>query len=180
MSRPAISCGATPAPASEQTRRPLGFLAWIATYKLIKAILAIGGAFLVLYLRRNSIPDVIRRSASGIGLDPDGALTRRVAHFLLQFDPAVLRSAVWILVGYAVLYCVEAVGLLMEKLWAEWLTIVQTSLLIPFEIQHLIRRPTPLKFVLLWLSVGMVVYLLWRIRRDSMAERTNPCVEPER
>jgi hypothetical protein len=40
---------------------------------------------------------------------------------------------------------VEGVGLWLRKRWAEWLTVIATSLLVPFEIYELIHRPSPLK-----------------------------------
>src|SRR5262245_7183428 len=45
-------------------------------------------------------------------------------------------------VAYAGLFLVEGVGLLMRKVWAEYLTIAITASFIPLEIYELARKPT--------------------------------------
>jgi uncharacterized membrane protein (DUF2068 family) len=59
----------------------------------------------------------------------------------------------------------------MEKRWAEWLTIVQTAILIPVEVHEVLRRHGPVEFVALLLSVGVIIYLIWRMRHDDAEEQ---------
>jgi uncharacterized membrane protein (DUF2068 family) len=40
---------------------------------------------------------------------------------------------------------VEGTGLWLDQLWAEYLTVVATSLLVPLELYELVRHPTALK-----------------------------------
>jgi uncharacterized membrane protein (DUF2068 family) len=52
--------------------------------------------------------------------------------------------------------------------WAEWLTIIITSSLIPFEIYEICRHPTAIKVAVLLINVAIVAYLLYRIRGKRM------------
>ncbi len=62
--------------------------------------------------------------------------------------------------AYAILEATEMVGLWMGKRWAEYLTLVATSALIPFEIYELTISVTALKMIAFLINVAVVVYLL--------------------
>jgi uncharacterized membrane protein (DUF2068 family) len=66
---------------------------------------------------------------------------------------------------YALLFAVEGVGLWRAKRWAEWLTVITTSLLIPVEIIEIVHRPTWERVTLFVINVAIVVYLIARMRR---------------
>jgi len=68
------------------------------------------------------------------------------------------------LVGYALLEGTEGVGLAMRRRWAEYLTVVATGLLIPYEVYELGRHATLFKVGALLLNVAVVAYLAWRKR----------------
>ena len=65
------------------------------------------------------------------------------------------------LVAYGLLQCVEAVGLWFMKRWAEYLTVVATSLFIPFEIYEIASKVTFLRVGALAVNVGAVMWLVW-------------------
>jgi uncharacterized membrane protein (DUF2068 family) len=62
--------------------------------------------------------------------------------------------------AYALLEATEGVGLWMGKRWAEYLTLVATSVLLPFEIWELSISVTTLKMIAFVINVAVVVYLL--------------------
>jgi uncharacterized membrane protein (DUF2068 family) len=62
--------------------------------------------------------------------------------------------------GYAVLEGAEAVGLWLQKRWAEYLTFVATCVFLPYEIWELTKSVSPLKVVALILNIVIAVYLL--------------------
>jgi uncharacterized membrane protein (DUF2068 family) len=68
-------------------------------------------------------------------------------------------------VGYGVLELVEGVGLWLDRLWAEYLTVIATSLLVPLEVYELVRKPSPLKAAGIAVNVLIVVYLARRLHR---------------
>jgi uncharacterized membrane protein (DUF2068 family) len=55
---------------------------------------------------------------------------------------------------------VEAVGLWRQRRWAEYLTLIATSALLPLEVYELVRGITALKVVALVVNLAIVVYLL--------------------
>jgi len=72
---------------------------------------------------------------------------------------------------YAEPFLTEGVGLWLMKRWAEWFTIIITSSLVPVEIYELVRHPTVTKILVLIINIAVVIYLLYRIRRDEQASK---------
>jgi uncharacterized membrane protein (DUF2068 family) len=68
------------------------------------------------------------------------------------------------LIAYGLLEGTEAIGLWKSKRWAEYLTFISTSVLLPFEVYELATRPTALKVIGFLINVAVVVYLLLRKR----------------
>jgi uncharacterized membrane protein (DUF2068 family) len=64
---------------------------------------------------------------------------------------------------YAVLLAVEGIGLTMQKRWAEYLTIVITASLLPYEIHELTRRLTAVGLLVTLVNIAIVVYLIVRL-----------------
>lgn len=61
---------------------------------------------------------------------------------------------------YTALLAVEMVGLWRALRWAEYLTFVETAVLVPFEIYELTKTVSYLKILTLVINVAVVVYLL--------------------
>jgi len=64
---------------------------------------------------------------------------------------------------YSALLLTEGIGLLMEKVWAEYMTIFITASFIPIEVYELVRHTTVARVVLLGVNVLVVVYLAVRV-----------------
>jgi uncharacterized membrane protein (DUF2068 family) len=79
---------------------------------------------------------------------------------IFRLAPAHLREAGFAVVGYAALEAAEMVGLWMAKRWAEYLTFLATTILIPLEVYELIRHTTVTKVLTLILNVAIAGYLL--------------------
>jgi len=75
-----------------------------------------------------------------------------------------LREVGVALLAYGLLEGVEAVGLWMGKRWAEYLTFVATTVLLPLEIYEILHKPTPLKIVGFAINLAVVVYLIYAKR----------------
>jgi uncharacterized membrane protein (DUF2068 family) len=65
---------------------------------------------------------------------------------------------------YAALEATEGVGLAMRRRWAEYLTVIATGVLIPYEAYEVLTRPTLFKVGALALNVAVVCYLAYRKR----------------
>jgi uncharacterized membrane protein (DUF2068 family) len=69
-----------------------------------------------------------------------------------------------IVLAYAAVEGVEAVGLWYLRRWAEYLTFVVTASLLPLEVYEIVNRLSPLKIVAFVINVAVVVYLLYTKR----------------
>jgi uncharacterized membrane protein (DUF2068 family) len=83
---------------------------------------------------------------------------------LFSLRSGTLREVGAGLLGLAVLEGIEAVGLWFAKRWAEYLTFVVTTLLLPVEIYEIIHRRSALKIIGFLINVAVVIYLLYAKR----------------
>jgi uncharacterized membrane protein (DUF2068 family) len=67
-------------------------------------------------------------------------------------------------IAYALLEGTEGVGLAMRRRWAEYLTVIATGTLIPYELYEVGLHPTLFKVGALLLNVAVVGYLAYRKR----------------
>jgi uncharacterized membrane protein (DUF2068 family) len=65
---------------------------------------------------------------------------------------------------YAALEATEGIGLALRRRWAEYLTVIATGVLIPYEAYEVLTRPTLLKVGALLLNLAVVGYLAYRKR----------------
>jgi len=65
---------------------------------------------------------------------------------------------------YAALEGTEGIGLAMRRRWAEYLTVIATGILIPFELYEVVTHPTLFKVGALALNLAVVGYLAYRKR----------------
>jgi uncharacterized membrane protein (DUF2068 family) len=82
--------------------------------------------------------------------------------FSLQSSTLKLVGAVF--AAYALVEGIEAWGLWYQKRWAEYLTFLVTTSLLPLEVYELAHRLSPLKIVAFVINVAVVAYLLWAKR----------------
>jgi uncharacterized membrane protein (DUF2068 family) len=82
--------------------------------------------------------------------------------FSLQSNTLRLVGAVF--AAYAIVEGIEAWGLWYQKRWAEYLTFLVTTSLLPLEVYELVHRLSPFKVVAFVINVAVVAYLLWAKR----------------
>jgi uncharacterized membrane protein (DUF2068 family) len=83
---------------------------------------------------------------------------------LVSLRSGTLRELGIALLGYGVLEGVEAVGLWLTKRWAEYLTFLATTILLPLEIYEIIHKGTALKVIGFLINLAVVIYLLFAKR----------------
>jgi uncharacterized membrane protein (DUF2068 family) len=83
---------------------------------------------------------------------------------LFSLRSGTLREVGIALLAYGALEGIEAVGLWYTKRWAEYLTFVSTTVLLPFEIYEIVNRLSLLKVIGFIINVAVVVYLLYAKR----------------
>ena len=137
----------------------------IALFKLLKTILfiAVGiGAFKLLY---GDAAAMLERWVTALGLDPGNQFIERALDKAAGLTPNKIKGVGVGSFIYAALFLTEGIGLWRYRKWAEWLTVIATSSLIPFEIYELARRLTLPRVGALVVNVAVVVYLVVQLRR---------------
>jgi uncharacterized membrane protein (DUF2068 family) len=69
--------------------------------------------------------------------------------------------------GYSALFLTEGTASLLRQRWAEWLTIVATSLFVPLEVYELLKEFTVARLSLLLANYGIVLFLIYRVRQKQ-------------
>jgi uncharacterized membrane protein (DUF2068 family) len=83
---------------------------------------------------------------------------------LFSLSSGKLRLVGAAIAVYALLEGAEAIGLWFQKRWAEYLTFIVTTSLIPFEVYELSKRVSVFKVIAIVINVAIVVYLLFAKR----------------
>ena len=133
-------------------------------------VLFVAGIYLLFHLTTD-FGRWAERVMRAIELDPRRPLLHRFVSYLHDLHSSELRVVALLAIGYGVLELVEGVGLWLDQLWAEYLTVAATSLLIPFELYELAKSPSFWKAGGIAVNVAILVYLvrLLRQRRARLA-----------
>lgn len=144
-----------------------GFLMLIAVFKFCKAALLVVvglGAFKIV---QGDITDLSHRVLSHL----NSSVGRKLAHQALvriaDLDPLKLEALGVVAFLSAALFCVEGIGLWFGKRWAEYLTVIVTALLVPFEIYELVEKLTVARVTALVLNLAVIAYLVYVVRRPG-------------
>jgi uncharacterized membrane protein (DUF2068 family) len=93
-----------------------------------------------------------------------------------SLQSSTLRLVGAVLAAYAIVEGLEAVGLWYQRRWAEYLTFLVTTSLLPLEVYELANRLSPIKIATLLINLAVVAYLLaakrlFGVRGGSEAEQ---------
>jgi uncharacterized membrane protein (DUF2068 family) len=145
-------------------------LRWIAGFKFLKAATLIALGVGVFKLLHKDAGEVAEHWVEALRLDPgnrfvDGALAKASNVRPEQIKKLGLGSFL-----YAALFLAEGTGLWLEKRWGEWLTVIITSSLVPVEVYEIYRHPSAVKVGVLVINLGIVGYLVYRIRSKKAGQ----------
>ena len=146
-------------------RRDLG-ITLIGIFKLVKGLLLIALGVAAATLMHRDIQATIGHWANVLWVGRENRMVERLLTKLSSIDNKKLEIAEIGTFAYAALFLTEGTGLLLRRRWAEYLTVIITASLIPFELGFTIRRFTLERVVVLLLNIAVVWYLVVKIRRD--------------
>jgi len=113
---------------------------------------------------RSEAQSLISNLTSDTGQGASQGTIDRWLHELLHIKKHTVLILLFTATAYAVVEGVEAVGLWLEKRWAEYLTAIATAGFLPFEIHELTKKVTVLRVGALVVNVAILVWLVWRKR----------------
>jgi uncharacterized membrane protein (DUF2068 family) len=143
----------------------------IAVERSARGVLLLAAGTYLLFHLSTDFGHVAERIMRRIELDPRQHFFHRIVTRLRELHAHQLRILGIAALGYGALELVEGVGLWLDQLWAEYLTVLATSLLIPFELYELIVRPSAWKALGILANVLIVAYLAWSLRRRLARQR---------
>ncbi len=94
---------------------------------------------------------------------PGASQARGVLGYLgraFKYSPSHLRILALVLLAFAALEGAEMVGLWLNRRWAEYLTFIATTALVPFEVYELTNGVSAFKLIALVINLAVVLYLL--------------------
>ena len=151
----------------------------IAIYKLLHGFVFIGIGFGLIKLKHQDIPQFVRDYIVGpldyiigpLGFTPEN----RLVDWLLD-EAATLTAHKMVLLSdaaffYALLFCIEGVGLFLRKHWAEYFVVIVTGSLLPFEIWTLVLKVEWWKGIIILGNLLILGYLIHRLRLDYINRR---------
>jgi uncharacterized membrane protein (DUF2068 family) len=141
-------------------------LATIAIYKFAKAALSLLSAVVAWRLTNPHVEAAMHAWAETLPIGFSEHLVREALAQVSGIPAFRWRQLGIVSLIYASVFTVEGVGLWLERQWAEYLTIVTSSLLLPFEFIAVLHRATLLRSVVLIANAAIVAYLIvWTRRR---------------
>ena len=139
----------------------------IAIERSLRGVLLLAAGVYLLFHLSTDFGQVAERIMRSVDIDPRQHFFHRIVARLHRLRAHQLRILGIAALGYGALELVEGAGLWLDQLWAEYLTIVATSLFIPFEVYELAVRPSIWKTAGILVNVLVVAYLAWTLRRRA-------------
>jgi uncharacterized membrane protein (DUF2068 family) len=136
------------------------WLVLIGAVKLLKAVVLIALGFGAFRLLHRDLVDTVFHWVIDMRFDPEGRLVSLILEKVAGISPHRLRQIGIGIFCYAAMDVVEGTGLVLEKWWAEYLTLIVTASFLPWELFEIVRRVTTAKIVIALLNLLVVIYLV--------------------
>lgn len=136
----------------------------IALFKFGKGALLILVGAGVMSLLRPDVAAEVRRWLTTFAIGRGQEWIARVLELLNVATALKITTVGLAAICYGMLFIVEGFGLWLQRRWAEYLTVVTTGALIPFELYELAHRLTALRALALVVNLAAVGYLIFRLR----------------
>ena len=143
------------------------FILLIAVERTLRGLVLLAAGIYLLAKAGANFGDIANHIARAVELDPRRPFIRHIVAKLGRLGKHEVEFFGAAAIGYAGLEITEGVGLFYRKRWAEWLTVVATSSLVPLELYELVRHPSLLKAGGIAVNVAIVIYLYRVVRRKG-------------
>ena len=146
-------------------------LAAIALFKVMKGLLMLLVGFSLLRLMHAEIATLFSLLIEALHLNADSRIIHALVLKVDALQPHSVLVAGLVSLGYAGLLLLEGIGLWLECVWAAYLTVISTSLLLPFELYEVIDRMSILRVGVLVLNLAIVLYLIGQLKKHTLSSQ---------
>ena len=162
-----VDCEKVPSAASENCEHGL---LYIGIFKISKSLGCILIGAMCLHLIHRDLGTVAMKIIEWLGMDPNGRIASTVLDRADLVSGHELRVTGMLSFLGGLVYAVEGTGLMLRKVWAEYFTVVLTTLGLPWEILEMVKRFTVWKMGLFFANVVVLGYLIWLLKRKRARE----------
>jgi uncharacterized membrane protein (DUF2068 family) len=132
----------------------------IAAYKFALALLFVAVGVGALRMLHKDIGDQVARLAHHMRFNPESRFVDFILDKASLLNDPLLRRIGAAAFCYAALGMLEGIGLYLEKIWGEYLTLAITASFLPLELFEVFRRVTWIRASLLVINTMVFFYLL--------------------
>jgi uncharacterized membrane protein (DUF2068 family) len=124
-----------------------------------------------IHLLHKDLGDEVLKLAKILHRDPESRIVTLVLEKVDLVDAHRLRQLGIGTFAYSALALTEGIGLLLERTWAEFLTLALTLSFVPWEIYELVRHATWIKAGLFAINLAVLGYLVWLLERKGTFDK---------
>lgn len=146
-------------------------IAVIAVFKFVKGVLLLLVGLGLLKLMHAEIATLFSLLIETLHLNADSRIIHALVLKVDALQPHSVLVAGLVSLGYAGLLLLEGIGLWLERSWAAYLTVISTSLLLPFELYEVIEKVSVLRVGVLMLNLVIVLYLVRQLKHHTLRSR---------
>src|SRR5213592_3277746 len=149
-------------------------MALIAGFKVAKGVLLLLVGLGLLKLVHAEIATLFSQLLEALHLNADSRILHNLVLKVDALQPHSVLMISLVSMAYAALLLTEGVGLWFERSWAAYLTVISTSLFLPFELYELIDHFTALRVGVFLLNLLIVIYLIRQLRHHTLRSPSQP------
>lgn len=146
------------------------WLVAIGVLKLGEALLFLLLGVGVIRLAHKDVVDELTRLMMALRFDPEGRFASLLLDRAAMVSPHLLKEISVAAFAHAALDVLEGVGLILRKIWAEFVTLAVSAFFLPIEFFELTRHVTWIRIGITAVNVAVVAYLAFDVQL-KMRER---------
>lgn len=144
----------------------------IGLFKLSKSLFFFCLGIGALHFLHRDLGDEVMRLVAALKVDPESRFVSVLLDKVDLIDAHRLWQISLATFAYSALALTEGIGLMMEKVWAEYLTLILTISFLPWELFELARQPSWFRLGLLLINLAVLAYILWLLQRKKLLNAT--------
>ncbi len=145
----------------------------IGLFKLSKSVFFFCLGMGALHFLHKDLGDEVVRLATALKFDPESRFVAVMLDKVDLIDAHRLRQISVATFAYSGLALTEGIGLMLAKVWAEYLTLILTISFLPWELYELVRQPNWFRLGLLLINLAVLAYILWLLQRKKLLSATS-------